>query len=233
MKKCDRVDLPQLKCGGEEVSEQEELGFEFALRTEVLLPLRLWYNSDLLGTLSYVRLTHVADKMIVRSCMLALYLFAAVLRMRLPQLVGRQREIVYLAAEGHNVVLGTAGCGKTSMAIVRSSHLQQYCTDPGDKSLLVTFNKMLVTYMKEIAGDLPSGLDVENYHKVARGFLYSRGRIGYDDILKKELRSQLIQRALGEERETRGDAILRRDVEFFVEETRWIEQFGIVDLPAY
>jgi ABC-type taurine transport system ATPase subunit len=35
--------------------------------------------------------------------------------MPLPQPVGRQKEVLYLPANGHVVVLGTAGSGKTML----------------------------------------------------------------------------------------------------------------------
>ena len=41
----------------------------------------------------------------------------------LPTPVGRQREVLYLPADGHTVVLGTAGSGKTTLAILRSLEL--------------------------------------------------------------------------------------------------------------
>jgi DNA segregation ATPase FtsK/SpoIIIE-like protein len=39
--------------------------------------------------------------------------------MGLPVPIGRQRDVVYLTSRGHLVVLGTAGTGKTVMAVHR------------------------------------------------------------------------------------------------------------------
>ena len=41
----------------------------------------------------------------------------------LPRPIGRQREVLYLPADGYTVVLGTAGSGKTTLAILRSLYL--------------------------------------------------------------------------------------------------------------
>lgn len=73
----------------------------------------------------------------------------------LPQPTGRQKEVLDLSEEGHTVVLGTAGSGKTTLAILRSLYLSDPATDHGGRTLLVTFNKCLVTYMRHLAGALP------------------------------------------------------------------------------
>ena len=44
-------------------------------------------------------------------------------QVNLPAPKGHQRDVVYLPAHGHQVVLGTAGTGKTVMAIHRAAHL--------------------------------------------------------------------------------------------------------------
>ena len=97
--------------------------------------------------------------------------------MALPNPVGRQREVLYLPAEGHTVVLGTAGSGKTTLAILRSLYLADPSTDHGGRTLLVTFNRCLVTYMKHLAGTIGRRVVVENYHKFARGYLACRDRL--------------------------------------------------------
>lgn len=41
----------------------------------------------------------------------------------LPRPVGRQKEVLALPTAGHTVVLGTAGSGKTTLAIHRAAYL--------------------------------------------------------------------------------------------------------------
>ena len=63
-------------------------------------------------------------------------------------LTGKQQEVLALPAKGHIVVLGTAGSGKTTIALHRARHLANI---PGSgRILLVTFNRALVEYMKGI-----------------------------------------------------------------------------------
>ena len=65
--------------------------------------------------------------------------------MALPQPVGVQREVVALDPFGHYVVLGTAGSGKTTMAIHREDFLDNQIAAHAGTTLLVTFNRALVT----------------------------------------------------------------------------------------
>ena len=52
---------------------------------------------------------------------------------------GKQEEVMALPAKGHIVVLGTAGSGKTTVALLRAHHLANIPN--GGKVLLVTFNR--------------------------------------------------------------------------------------------
>lgn len=52
---------------------------------------------------------------------------------------GKQEEVMALPAIGHIVVLGTAGSGKTTVALLRAHHLANIPN--GGKVLLVTFNR--------------------------------------------------------------------------------------------
>src|SRR5882672_2200889 len=94
-------------------------------------------------------------------------------RMPLPKPIGRQKEVLYLPAEGHIAVLGTAGSGKTTLAVLRAAYLSDNSTEHFGATLLVTFNRALVTYLKFIAPDELRNVTVENYHKFARGYLNS------------------------------------------------------------
>ena len=95
--------------------------------------------------------------------------------MTLPTPEGLQYEVLALPEQGHFVVLGTAGSGKTTMAILRAAYLAKLHEE---KVLLVTFNKALVTYLRSISEGELGDVDVRNYHRFARGYLSSRGLLG-------------------------------------------------------
>lgn len=152
----------------------------------------------------------------------------------LPRPIGRQKEVLYLPANGHTVVLGTAGSGKTTLAILRSLYLADPSTDHGGRTLLVTFNKCLVTYMKRLAGTVQQPVFIENYHRFARGYLSSRSKLSWGSICNPSDRSRFIRFALREaQADSRQSPILQRPEKFFEEEFQWIQQHGIGSKQGY
>ena len=146
--------------------------------------------------------------------------------------VGKQYEVMAIRPEGHIVVLGTAGSGKTTIAMLRACHLANL---PGnDKVLLVTFNGALVKYMQEIIGRYNDKLVVESYHKFARGYLNSRGKMTLNSILKPEEKEFYINCALDWYRENYPmESTLKRESTFFVDEITFIERFGFTKFDEY
>ena len=152
----------------------------------------------------------------------------------LPRPVGRQQEVLYLPANGHTMVLGTAGSGKTTLAILRTLYLSDPSTDHGGRTLLVTFNRCLVTYMEHLAGTIQQPVDVRNYHHFARGYLDYRGKLPQRSICSPEERLCYIRLAVSEARANGvQNSMLRRSEEFLDEEFQWIQQHGIASKKDY
>lgn len=148
-------------------------------------------------------------------------------------LQGKQEEVMALPAKGHIVVLGTAGSGKTTMALQRA-HLLANIPN-GGQVLLVTFNRALVKYMCELNPSRNSKLVVEHYHKFARGYLSSRGKIPTrNGILSPEGKVYYIEQAVEALREKYPHvSTFHRPKGFFVDEITFIEKFGFSDLASY
>ena len=139
----------------------------------------------------------------------------------LPQPKGAQKEVVYLNSTGHTVVLGTAGSGKTTMAVLRARWLADEAPSASGPTLLVTFNKALVTYLKQSHAAVGSRLTVETYHKFARGYLSSRGQMSYNCICNDP--EWYISRAIAHVRHKGFTAtVLDRPIKFFRDELHWI-----------
>ena len=146
----------------------------------------------------------------------------------LPKAVGRQKEVLYLPAGGCTVVLGTAGSGKTLLAILRARYLSGPKTDHHGRTLLVTFNRCLVTYMKALLQEVPNPLTVENYHHFARGYLNAQGKLPENGICSTRDRHRFLASALQIARDSPDPAsILKRPVEFFKEEIEWMQKYAI------
>lgn len=148
-------------------------------------------------------------------------------------LQGKQVEVMALPPTGHTVVLGTAGSGKTTVALQRARFLANL---PGSPNvLLVTFNNALVQYINSFRDTCYSNLVVESYHKFARGYLNSRGKMPRSGgILSSDLKHTYIEAALEECRgKYPGESTLQRSTEFFYEEICFIQQFGFSNLQEY
>ncbi|MFF7729258.1 UvrD-helicase domain-containing protein [Streptomyces sp. NPDC008001] len=147
----------------------------------------------------------------------------------LPDPKGHQRDVVFLNGSGHCVVLGTAGSGKTTMAVHRAHYL---ATAPGigGRTLLVTFNKALVTYLKGM-GDTPANLQIENYHRFALGYIAHRTK---SPVQICKYKSSLVERALEEARARHPSrAVVQRPLGFFLDELHWMVGHGVTDQEAY
>lgn len=154
--------------------------------------------------------------------------------MALPIPVDRQREVVYLGGVGHNVVLGTAGSGKTSMAILRAAYLSDPRRPDNGQTLLITFNKTLGTYIRHIAEDVLDRVAVENFHLFARGYLASRGLLPNGWLLPPQRRQALIAAAIARVVALgSGDTLLSRPIGFFEDEIEWIARHGISRFAEY
>lgn len=67
------------------------------------------------------------------------------------QLNLEQKKLVNLKPNGHILVKGVAGSGKTTVAVKRLPFLaKNYCYEHDDKVLLLTYNKTLINYIKHL-----------------------------------------------------------------------------------
>lgn len=154
--------------------------------------------------------------------------------MPLPTPVGKQKEVLYLPAEGHFVVLGTAGSGKTTLAILRSAYLADPDTDHCGPTLLVTFNLALVAYLRHLQDRELEQVIVENYHKFARGYLHSRGKMRPNGICDNDLRKALVQQAVAKvAADYEPHPLFEKNIEVLVDEISWMSKHGIYSTEAY
>lgn len=153
--------------------------------------------------------------------------------MSIPKPKGLQKEVLALTPEGHTVVLGTAGSGKTTLAILRSQFLAKAHCNANERVLLVTFNKALVTYLNSITANELTNVDVRNYHRFSRGYLSSRKKIGYNDIASNDLKLEIIKEAINKVKGQYNSSTLERDSEVFFEEVKWIQKMDINTLEEY
>ena len=133
---------------------------------------------------------------------------------------GKQNEVLALPARGHIVVLGTAGSGKTTMALLRAVGLSNLPSSPN--VLVVTFNGALVQYMEKIINGRLTNITIENFHKFARGYLNSRSKMPpYNGIINPKSKKEYIEQALSivKDKNPRESTLQRPSTTFFDEIT--------------
>ncbi|MBA3366249.1 MAG: ATP-dependent helicase [Actinobacteria bacterium] len=155
--------------------------------------------------------------------------------MALPIPIGRQRDVLELPIEGNYAVLGTAGSGKTTLAILRAAYLADRQTDHAGRTLLVTFNNALVKYLRHLGQSELHGVSVETYHLFARGYLSHRGQLGRSDICgdRNARRALITQAVTAVASQYQPNGFFERPLDFFSEELRWLAQYGIRTQEQY
>lgn len=152
----------------------------------------------------------------------------------LSSLDGVQKEVLCLPEQGHTVVLGTAGSGKSILAVHRALYLADPDTEHCGHTLLITFNRCLATYLRHLAGRIPRNITVENYHKFARGYLGSRQRMGCGVIADTDLVAALCAKAVeATKTESPTSSLWHRSNQFFLDEIKWIAQHGVGSSKEY
>ena len=154
--------------------------------------------------------------------------------MAIPEPIGKQKEVVCLDVTGHHVVLGTAGSGKTTMAVARAKYLVNPMLPGNGRTLIITFNKTLMKYIRSIAGQLSTKIDVENYHHFARGYLNHRGLMSDHSITSTDARCQLIDQAVADvAKRYKEHAFFKRAPKFFHDEIKWLAGQNLASVEKY
>lgn len=152
----------------------------------------------------------------------------------MPEPIGKQIEVVCLATTGHHVVLGTAGSGKTTMAVYRARYLSNPALPGGGKTLVITYNKALMRYIAGVDILSTSNVIVENYHRFARGYLNSKGLLPDKAIVSMGQRRVLIETAVQDvKKEYVAQAFFQRHLKFFSDEIKWIASHNLPSVEAY
>jgi hypothetical protein len=114
------------------------------------------------------------------------------------------------------------------MAIYRAAYLAREGHDESGRTLVLTFNKALATAIAGMGATVLGKTTVETYHKFARGYLSSRGKMrSGKSIVEGDRRRDLVSQAITEKRSSGSDPLLSRSVEFFDDEIAWIDNHGV------
>lgn len=144
---------------------------------------------------------------------------------------GIQKDVLALEPKGHTVVLGTAGSGKTTMALLLAKKLSNLAGNP--KVLVVTFNRALVAYMKDIQSP-SNGITVENFHRFALGYLKSAGQETDYCVIPTQEKKIIIEQIVNwAHQKYPKESTFARPSQTFIEEIQFLERFGVKSLEDY
>ncbi|MCM3359238.1 transcriptional repressor LexA [Psychrobacillus sp. MER TA 171] len=163
-----------------------------------------------------------------------------------------QRRIVELEPNGHMMVKGVAGSGKTTVAIRRISFLQNHYTpEDNDTILLVTYNKTLLQYIKyqyqkladEEDEQLVGIFSRENEVKIInidsimyRYFSYYIRRMNLslqpaDKVLERKIMIKAIHKV--QQQYPKSKILRPKNSDFLFDEVTWINACQIEDVETY
>lgn len=143
---------------------------------------------------------------------------------------GKQFEIIDLPLEGHNVVLGSAGSGKSTCALIRANTIAEV---KNERVLLLTYNNSLVNYMNNI-GIKNSNITVTTYHKFVTGYLRKNGILKTNGIVgSSTVKEKLISEAIELTVKQYGNNTIFSRESFIIEEISWMQKVGCLTLEEY
>lgn len=149
---------------------------------------------------------------------------------------GRQSDAIYFPPDRDIVVLGTAGTGKTTMAVLRARFLADSKGSHGGPVLLVTYNNALVRFLRHHVPGANTNIRVETYGKFARGYLNSVGQMpAWNGILQTGRLRTMVAQAVAQVRTgyEAGATFFDLDTGFFLDELAWIADMGIGTQQGY
>lgn len=176
--------------------------------------------------------------------------------MSIPILKGHQTEILYVADNQNMVITGSAGCGKSLLAIYRIYWLSKVY--PNDKIVLLTFNKAVNQdmYLKieNIANNrnehVPDNLIIDTYHNFMKEIMKKICNNFKNDGLKldkykknqNEVKSYNMFKNKMEQVKSAVDKIsenypnestFNRPYQTFLDEISWMQQMAVMSLENY
>ncbi|MEB7038676.1 UvrD-helicase domain-containing protein [Staphylococcus gallinarum] len=176
--------------------------------------------------------------------------------MSIPTLKGHQTEILYVADNQSMVITGSAGCGKSLLAIYRIYWLSKVY--PNDKIVLLTFNRAVNQDMylkiKNIANNrneqIPDNLIIDTYNGFMKEILkkicdnFKNEELQLDKYRKNhnEVKSynifknkvKQVKSAVDEISENYpNESTFNRPYQTFIDEISWMQQMSVTSLENY
>jgi len=154
-----------------------------------------------------------------------------------------QQKLVEAEPGGYSLIRGVAGSGKTTVALHRTLFLRRnYCFEQDDRILLVTFNRTLIEYLRNLLSKLEETdyyrnifssdeqtVDVKTVDSIIRQ--YSRGN---NNFITSNQKVALLTECVVELRKKLTHPLLdQKNVPFLLNEIEWIKACNYMELEEY
>lgn len=147
-----------------------------------------------------------------------------------------QIRIVNSKMNGHCLIKGVAGSGKTTVALCKIAKLLEEMPDEGRKVLMVTFNKTLIHYMRWLSESYhmdisPQKVDIRTIDSIVFQYANGNGR----KLATTAQQREIMQWAIQEIKEQFGDetVVTENNRDFLMEEVDWIKSCHYIDREEY
>lgn len=163
-----------------------------------------------------------------------------------------QRRIVELEPNGHMLIKGVAGSGKTTVSVMRVPFLlRHYCHEKDDKILLVTFNKTLLNYIKyqyskvddedqfqtDIFGGINKGVEINTIDSIMFKYFkqYQKNKNVSLKLVEKTNEFKTMVQAINIVSEDYPSIkiLSPKNCTFLLDEVSWIKACNITDEETY
>lgn len=152
----------------------------------------------------------------------------------LSELMGVQKEVVTLQPQGHAVILGGSGTGKTALSVLRALYLCNPETEGSGRTLLLTYNRSLLAYLNHFIPPGTQRLDACTYHHFAVDYLEKSGKLQKGSTVRSLHELSLIKEAREEVRQSAPEEdVLKQSVFVLKPELDWIVQNGFLTEESY
>ncbi len=169
------------------------------------------------------------------------------------QLNLEQKRLVESKPNGHALIKGVAGSGKTTIAVHRIPFLlNHYCYEKDDKVLMVIYNKTLVEYMQylyekvekdslnfyTIFNPREKGLEIKTIDSLIYKYYQQRikkNNLCYEVITDRNIIFKLLHQAIREikEKYSQVSIINSTNARFLLEEIEWMKACNYLDIETY
>lgn len=152
----------------------------------------------------------------------------------LSELKGVQKKVVTLRPQGHAVILGGSGTGKTALSVLRALYLCNPETEGSGRTLLLTYNRSLLAYLNHFIPPGTQRLDACTYHHFAVDYLEKSGKLQKGSTVRSLHELSLIKEAREEVRQSAPEEdVLKQSVFVLKPELDWIVQNGFLTEDSY